>query len=119
MPYSSGRPSPSPRPTTSISPRSCSDLSIAPAADAADLLDLRAADRLAVRDDRERLERRRRKPLRARRELRALDRFGVLGARQDLPSAADLDQLDAVPVVVVVLAQLVEGDSSVVSPSSA
>ena len=44
-------------------------------------------------------------PRRTRRELRALDRLGVLGARQDLPAAADLDELDAVSVDVVVLAQ--------------
>ena len=49
-----------------------------------------------------------REPLRARGELRALDRLGVLGARQDLPAAADLDELDAMSVDVVVLAQLVE-----------
>ena len=48
------------------------------------------------------------KPLRPRRELRALDGFGVLGARQDLPAAADLHELDAVAVDVVVLAELVE-----------
>ena len=47
-------------------------------------------------------------PRRPRRELRALDRLGVLGAREDLPSAADLHELDAVAVHVVVLAQLVE-----------
>ena len=91
-----------------MSPRSCSDLSTLPTDDAADLLDLGAADRLTVGDDRERLERRGGEPRRPRRELRALDRLGVLGAREDLPAAADLDELDAVAVDVVVLAQLVE-----------
>jgi hypothetical protein len=43
-----------------------------------------------------------------RRELRALDGFGVLGPCEDLPSAADLHELDAVAIHVVVLAQLVE-----------
>ena len=76
--------------------------------DAANLLDLGAADRLTIRDDRERLERGAGQSRRTRRELRALDRFGVFGARQDLPAAADLDELDAVSVDVVVLAQFVE-----------
>ena len=61
-----------------------------------DLLDLRPADGLPIRDDSERLERRRRKPLRASGQLRPLDRFSVLGSRQYLPSTGDLDQLDAV-----------------------
>src|SRR6185369_9814267 len=47
--------------------------------DAANLFDLRAADRLAIRDDGERLERRGRQPLRAGSQLRALDRLRVLG----------------------------------------
>src|SRR5688500_1232392 len=76
--------------------------------DAADLLDLGAADRLPVGDDRQRLERGRRETLRARRELGALDRLGVLRARQDLPALADLHELDAVTIDLVVLADLVD-----------
>src|SRR5262245_26851313 len=68
----------------------------APHAHAANLLDLRAADRLAIRDDRERLERCGRQALRARRQLRALDRLRVFGAREDLPSPAHFHELDAV-----------------------
>src|SRR3954454_8528282 len=80
-------------------------------ADATNLLDLGAADRLPIGDDRQRLERGGGKPLRSRRELRALDRFGVLGAGEDLPTAGDLLELHAVAVDVVVLAQLVDGGS--------
>ena len=65
------------------------DIGLANAADghAANLLDLGAADRLSIRDDRQRLERRTGEPRRTRRELRPFDRLGVLGARQDLPAA--------------------------------
>src|SRR5206468_7093818 len=76
--------------------------------DAANLLDLGATDRLAVGDQRERLQRGSAQPCRPRGELRALDRLGVLGAREDLPPTADLHELDAVTVDVVVLAELVE-----------
>src|SRR5687768_11169472 len=74
----------------------------------ADLLHLRAADRLAIGDDRERLERGGRQALRTGRQLRALDRFGVLRASEDLPAAADLGELHAMSLDVVVLADLVE-----------
>ena len=108
MPYSNGRPSPSPRADDVDQSALEQRLEHTAHGDAADLLDLGAADRLAIRDDGERLERRAGEPRRAHRELRALDRLGVLGAREDLPAAADLDEFDAVPVVVVVLAQFVE-----------
>jgi hypothetical protein len=52
---------------------------------AADLLDLRAPDRLAVGDDGERLERRGVSRCGRWAELGALDGLGVLGARQQLP----------------------------------
>src|SRR5258708_2394655 len=64
--------------------------------DAADVRNFGAADRLAVRNDRERLERRAREPLRPDRHARALDRLRVFGAREDLPSSALLHELDAV-----------------------
>src|SRR5688572_19908600 len=76
--------------------------------DPANLLDLGASNRLTVRDDRERLERRRRQSLRARGQLRALDRLGVLDAREDLPPSGKLRELDAMTVGLVVLAQLVQ-----------
>src|SRR2546423_698661 len=77
--------------------------------DTTNLLDLGATDRLAIGNDRERLERGGGEPLRARRELRALDCFGVLGARENLPAASDFLQLDTVAVDVIVLTQLVDG----------
>src|SRR5690242_3716859 len=58
-----------------------------------DLLYLGASDRLSVGDDRERLERGGRQPLRASGELGALDRFGVFRPRQNLPAAGDFDEL--------------------------
>src|SRR5262245_65244418 len=69
-----------------------------------DLFDVGTADGLAVRDDGKRLERGRRQASRPGRELRAFDGLGVLGPCEDLPAAADLDQLDTVPLDVVVLA---------------
>ena len=42
------------------------------------------------------------------RELGALDRRGEAGPGEDLAAAAELDQLDAVAVEIVVLAELVE-----------
>ena len=80
----------------------------APHLHTADLFDLDPADGLAVRDDRQCFERRRGKPVRSRRQLRAFDRLRVLRPRQDLPAAADLHQLDAVAIDVVVLVQFVE-----------
>src|SRR3982750_4859580 len=76
--------------------------------DPANLLDLGAPDRLTVGDEPKRLQRGGAQPCWPRRELCALDRLGVLRAREDLPPAADLDQLDSVAVDVVVLTQLVE-----------
>ena len=108
VPYSSGRPSPSARPTTSIRPRSCSVLSTPPTATprissiSARLIGCRYAMMASVSSAAPRQARR------ARRKLRTLDGFRVLGARQDLPAAADLHELDAVAVDVVVLPQLVE-----------
>src|SRR5688500_8797756 len=74
--------------------------------DAPDLLDLCAPDRLPIGDECQRLECGGRESMGPCRELRALDRFGVLGAGEDLPATTDLDQLDPVAVVVVVLPQL-------------
>src|SRR6266498_2684707 len=73
--------------------------------DAANLFDLGAANGLAVGDDRESLERGGRKPLRSRRNLRALDHFGEFRPREYLPTTRDFDQLDAVAVVIVMTAQ--------------
>ena len=44
----------------------------------------------------------------ASRELGAFDRRRVFGSRQKLPAARGLDELDAVPALVVVMAQLLE-----------
>src|SRR4051812_35087313 len=57
---------------------------------AADLLDIRATDGLAVRDDGERLQCGGGESLWPRCELCALDRFGVLSARENLPAPRDL-----------------------------
>src|SRR5688572_1015854 len=76
--------------------------------DAANVLDLRASDGLPIRDERQGLQRGGRQPLRTRGELGALDRFRVLGARENLPAAPDLDELDAVPFGVVMQSNLVE-----------
>src|SRR5438067_3161561 len=75
---------------------------------ATNLLDLGATDRLTVCNNGECLERGRGETLRARRELRPLDCFGVFGARENLPTTGDLLQLDAVTVDVVMLAQLID-----------
>ena len=77
-------------------------------ADAANLFDFGAADRLSIRDDRECLEGGCGESLWARRELRAFDGFRVFGAREYLPATADFLQLDAVSVYVVMLAELVD-----------
>jgi len=77
--------------------------------DATNLLDLGATDRLAIRDDGERLQRGRGQALRASGQLRTFDRFGVFGTRQDLPATGDLLQLDTVSLDVVVLAQFIDG----------
>ena len=74
----------------------------------ANLFDLGASNRLAVGDDGHRFERCRRQPLRTHRYLRALNCFGVFGARQDLPPTALLQQLDAMSIDIIVLAQFVE-----------
>jgi hypothetical protein len=73
-----------------------------------------------VGDHRERLEGRGRQARRPLGELGALDRLGVLGAGEDLPAPALLDQLDRVPVVgvVVVRAQLVERRADAVGPAA-
>src|SRR5205823_4776928 len=76
--------------------------------DAANLLDLGTTDRLPVSNNCQCLERGCRESLRARRELRALDRLGVLGARKNLPAAGELLQLDAVALDVVMLTQFVD-----------
>ena len=80
----------------------------APHSHASDLFDLGPPDRLAIRDDGERLERRTRQTVWASRKLCALDGFGVFRSREDLPAAADVDQFDAVTGRVVGLAQLIE-----------
>src|SRR2546423_3656375 len=67
-------------------------------------LDLRASDRLAVGDDRQRLERGSRQPLWPGGKLSALDGLSVLRARQYLPAAGDFDELDTVTIVVVMRA---------------
>src|SRR5689334_2735958 len=77
--------------------------------DAANLFDFRSTDRLAIRDDRQRLEGGSRETLRTRGELRTLDRFGVLRSRENLPTAGDLLQLDPMTVDVIVFAQFVDG----------
>src|SRR5690349_3220764 len=66
--------------------------------DSTNLLDLGAADRLTIRDTRQRLERGCREALRTRRELRTLDHLGVFGARENLPSPADLHELHAMAI---------------------
>src|SRR5260221_13277183 len=75
---------------------------------APDLLDLRPTDGLTVRDERQRLQRCAAQPSRASRKLGSLDRLRVFAPREDLPSTADLHQLDTVSVHVVMLAQLLE-----------
>ncbi len=77
-------------------------------ANAANLLDLGTADWLPVRDDGECLERRRRESLRPRGELSALDCLREFGPCENLPSAADLEQLHSVPVIIVVALELGE-----------
>lgn len=79
------------------------------APDAANLLNLGAPERLAVRDDRERLERRGRQALRASSKLRTLDCFGVLRTREDLESAGNFNKLYAMTIIVIMIAQLCEG----------
>src|SRR5687767_8316704 len=76
--------------------------------DTPDLLDVGARDRLSIGDDRQRLERGTGEPLRTSRELGALDHLGVFGAGEDLPPAGDLEQLDTMPLDVVMLPDLVE-----------
>ena len=46
--------------------------------------------------------------MRARSELCAFDRLGVLGTRQNLPAAGDFYELDSVTVCVIVRAQLLK-----------
>src|SRR5262245_149125 len=60
--------------------------------DAADRLDLGLRDRLAVGDDRQRLERRRADALRPGLGLQARDDAGEVGIRQDAPGSGDLAQ---------------------------
>src|SRR3989442_9326527 len=64
--------------------------------DAPDLVHLEPAHRLAVGDGGERLEGRRGEAARAQRELRAVDRSGVLARRQELPPLRDLYKFLAV-----------------------
>ncbi len=80
--------------------------------DTADLVHFQASDGLSVRDDRQRLQRGGRQPARPQRELRALDRLGILAPREELPSLRDLNQFDAV-VLLIVLAYLVERGSDI------
>lgn len=84
------------------------------APNAADVLDLGTSDWLAIGNDGQSFEGRRRKPLRSRGELRALDRLGELGSRQYLPATCNFDELDSVAVVVVVTLQLLERGNDVV-----
>src|SRR5687768_2266872 len=84
------------------------------AADAANLLDFRAADGLTVGDDSECLQRRCRKTLGTSGKLCAPDSLGVFRASENLPSAGDLDQLDAVAVLIVVAAEIMERRRNVV-----
>src|SRR4051812_27528816 len=72
-------------------------------ADAADLLYLGSPDGLPVRDDCQCFEGGGRETLGTRGKLSALDRFRILRPREDLPTASDFDQLDAVAVGVVVV----------------
>jgi hypothetical protein len=64
---------------------------------------------LTVRDDGQRFERWSGQALRTHRHLRALDRLGVLGTREDLPTAALLDDFYAMSIDIVVLAEFIEG----------
>src|SRR6185437_11191092 len=72
------------------------------------LFDLRAADRLPVRNDRQRLERGRRQSLGTGGKLCTLDGLGVFGACKDLPAAGNFLKLDTVPLDVVMLANLLQ-----------
>ena len=74
----------------------------------ADLLDLGPADRLPVGDHGQRLERRGGELGRPHRELGPLDRGRVHRPGEDLVAAGQLDQLDAVLLEVVVLADLLQ-----------
>jgi hypothetical protein len=65
---------------------------------AAHRLDVRTRDRLAIRDDGQRLERGSGQSLRTHGNLGALDGFGEFGAREDLPAASLLDQFDAMSI---------------------
>src|SRR6185437_2829523 len=77
-------------------------------ADTANVLDLHSANRLAIRNYRECLQRRARQTLRPRRELRALDRLRVFRTREYLPPVAHSNELHAVALVVVTLANFIQ-----------
>ena len=64
-------------------------------ADAADLLDLRPADRLAVRDDREHLQGRAREATALRHGVEPLEHTRILRAGQELVAAGDLVDLES------------------------
>src|SRR6185312_7603685 len=77
-------------------------------ANTANVLDLHSADRLTVRDYRERLQRSAGQPLRTRGQLRPLDCLGVFRTREYLPAIAHRDELHAVTLVVVALANFIQ-----------
>jgi hypothetical protein len=80
---------------------------------ASNLFDFSTPDRLAISNDRERLESGSGQPGRTRRQLGALDSFGVLRASKNLPAAARVDELNPMSFAVIVEAQLVErGENS-------
>src|SRR5262249_15207388 len=72
--------------------------------------DLRASNRLAVSDHRERLERGGSELGRAHREVRPLDGLGVHRACEDLVAPGELHQLDTVRLEIVMLANLLQRD---------
>lgn len=77
-----------------------------PGADASYFFDFRSLDRLPVRNDRERLQRRRGETLRPASKLGTLDRLRVLRARQNLPAPRYFDELYAVAIFFIVRAKL-------------
>src|SRR5690606_41263788 len=80
------------QPATLIPPLSLHDALPISSRDAPDLLDLRPAHRLAIRNHGERLERGRTEPRRPDRELCPLDGRGMHRPGHDLPATPQLDQ---------------------------
>jgi hypothetical protein len=91
-----------------MSPRSCRVLSTPPADHPTDVLDLRAADRLAIGDYRERLQRGAGQLGNSYRELSLLDRRSEGPPGEYLVAAGQLDDLHRMAVEIVMLAQLLQ-----------